>query len=52
MEFFKNTYQSSPADEAAAAETPAEPVTTEYPETEPTDTSKFAVTKITAGTGT
>ena len=52
MEFFKNTYQSSPADEVAAAETPAEPVTTEYPETEPTDTSKFAVTKITAGTGT
>ena len=47
MEFFKNTYQSSPADEK-----PAEPTAPQYPETEPTDTSKFSVTKLNAGTGT
>ena len=47
MEFFKNTYTSTPADEKVA-ETPAEPA---YPETEPTDTSKFVVTKLTAGQG-
>jgi peptidylprolyl isomerase len=54
MEFFKNTYQSTPADEApAAVETPAEPEKVEvtYPETEPTDTSKFAVTRLNAGKG-
>lgn len=47
MEFFKNTYKSSPADAA-----PAEPAAPAYPETEPTDTSKFSVTRLTAGTGT
>jgi len=46
MEFFKNTYKSTPADEK-----PAEPAKPSYPETEPTDTSKFSVTKLNAGTG-
>jgi len=49
MEFFKNTYKSTPADEKAA-EKPAEPEKPTYPETEPTDTSKFSVTKLNAGT--
>jgi len=49
MEFFKNTYTSTPADEKSAEpEKPAEPV---YPETEPTDTTKFAITRLNAGNG-
>jgi FK506-binding protein 4/5 len=47
MEFFKNTYKSSAADEK-----PAEPEKPAFPETEPTDTSKFSVTRLNAGTGT
>lgn len=54
MEFFKNTYKSTPADEKKPEEpaTPAEPEKAAYPETEPTDTTNFSVTKLNAGTGT
>lgn len=46
MEFFKNTYQSTPGDAKQAEAKPT------FPEKEPTDTSKFSVTRLNAGTGT
>jgi len=50
MEFFKNTYKSTPADEKPVEpEKPKEPT---FPEEEPVDTSAFSVTRLNAGTGT
>ena len=46
MEFFKTAYKKS-----ETSSKKEEPAKSAFPETEPTDTSKFSITRLTEGTG-